>query len=59
VEVDATGVVVRDDGTGQDGDGSGSGLEGLRQRARLVGATVTTGPAPGGHGFELAVRVPA
>jgi two-component system sensor histidine kinase DesK len=59
VQVDATGVVVRDDGTGPDGDGNGSGLEGLRQRARLVGATVTTGPAQGGRGFELAVRVPA
>lgn len=59
VEVDATGVVVRDDGTGPGGVGNGSGLEGLRQRARLVGATVTTGPAQGGHGFELAVRVPA
>jgi two-component system sensor histidine kinase DesK len=59
VEVDASGVVVRDDGAGPNDDGSGSGLEGLRQRARLVGATVTTGPARGGRGFELAVRVPA
>jgi signal transduction histidine kinase len=34
----------------------GSGLTGLRERVRLVGGTLTAGPAAGG--FELAVELP-
>ncbi|WP_222706401.1 sensor histidine kinase [Aeromicrobium terrae] len=58
VEVDAISVIVRDDGVGPVTEGDGSGLEGLRQRARLVGATVITGPGRDGRGFELTVEVP-
>ena len=59
VEVSAQHIVVRDDGRGPDGEESGTGLDGLRQRARLAGATVTTSPGRGSHGFELTVTVPA
>jgi len=45
---------VRDDGRGPDGAVSGSGLAGLRGRARPVGARVETGIADEG-GFLLRV----
>lgn len=60
VELGPDSIVVTDDGRGRtDGGGAGHGLEGLRQRARLLGATVTTGPAADGRGFSLTMRVPA
>lgn len=60
VELAANRIRVTDDGRGPcPGDGSGNGLEGLRQRARLAGATVTTSPGPGDRGFSLTVSVPA
>ena len=60
VELDADRIRVTDDGRGPcPDDGSGNGLEGLRQRARLAGATVTTSPGPGDRGFTLTVSVPA
>lgn len=60
VELGSDRVTVTDDGRGIGMDTApGSGLEGLRQRARLSGATVITGPAPGGRGFRLSVEVPA
>ncbi len=60
VELDADRIRVTDDGRGPcPDDGSGNGLEGLRQRARLAGATVTTGAGPGERGFSLTVKVPA
>jgi two-component system sensor histidine kinase DesK len=61
VEVAADSISVRDDGRGPgaDHDATGSGLDGLRQRARLVGATVTTSPGPDRRGFELTVSVTA
>ncbi|MGW0202662.1 sensor histidine kinase [Nonomuraea sp. NPDC003201] len=37
--------------------GDGSGLRGMRERARLVGGTVTWGNHPGG-GFEVRARLP-
>lgn len=59
VAMDADSISVIDDGRGpQPGEG-GNGLNGLRQRARLAGATVTTGPGPGDRGFSLTVSVPA
>jgi two-component system sensor histidine kinase DesK len=60
VELEADRIRVTDDGRGPcaDDDG-GNGLEGLRQRARLAGATVTTSPGPGDRGFSLTVSVPA
>lgn len=60
VEVAPDRISVRDDGRGpHEHDGTGSGLDGLRQRARLAGATVTTSPGPDQRGFELTVSVPA
>ncbi|MDX6232528.1 MAG: two-component system, NarL family, sensor histidine kinase DesK [Nocardioidaceae bacterium] len=62
VELDAERIRVTDDGRGVargDDDGSGNGLEGLRQRARLAGAIVTTSSGPGDRGFSLTVSVPA
>jgi two-component system sensor histidine kinase DesK len=45
---------VRDDGRGSAGDGGGSGLSGLRERAAAAGARVEVGQAPEG-GFLLRV----
>ena len=60
VEVAADRISVTDDGQGPgDHADPGSGLDGLRQRARLAGATVTTSPGPGDRGFALTVSVPA
>jgi two-component system, NarL family, sensor histidine kinase DesK len=47
-------VEVRDDGRGPGGDGGGSGLAGLRERAAAAGMRVATGRAPEG-GFLLRV----
>ena len=60
VELDAERISVTDDGRGPlPNDSNGNGLEGLRQRARLAGATVTTSAGPGDRGFSLTVSVPA
>lgn len=53
---------VRDHGPGAraggTGSGTGTGLLGMRERARLVGGTVTWGGHPEG-GFEVTARLPA
>lgn len=60
VELDTDRISVVDDGRGPfPEEGGGNGLEGLRQRARLAGATVTTSAGPGDRGFSLTVSVPA
>jgi len=50
-------VRVRDNGPGSEGDVSGHGLLGMRERAATVGGTLRTGPAPGG-GFLVEARLP-
>ena len=51
-------IAVRDAGAGADGmDGGGHGLVGMRERVRLHGGELRTGPAPGG-GFEVTAVLP-
>jgi signal transduction histidine kinase len=51
-------IEVRDDGHGGAGsNGNGHGLIGIRERVRLYGGEMTTGPANGG-GFLLRTRLP-
>ena len=53
------------DDPGRDGErepgpgGHGSGLTGLTERARNIGAQISAGEGRGGKGFRLLVRVPA
>ncbi|UYM05767.1 sensor histidine kinase [Solicola gregarius] len=52
-------VTIADDGIGV-GEVSteGRGLIGLRERTRLAGGTLSTGPGPSGAGFSVRVEVP-
>lgn len=49
-------VEVEDDGTGQP-DSPGSGILGMRERARALGGSLTTGAQPDG-GFRVSARLP-
>ncbi|MFC8952378.1 sensor histidine kinase [Streptomyces sp. NPDC057101] len=51
-------VTVTDDGRGPRGGSGGHGLLGIRERAAAHGGTATTGPGPGGRGFEVRVLLP-
>jgi two-component system sensor histidine kinase UhpB len=48
---------IRDDGRGVGGAPEGAGMRGMRERALLIGADLSIGPAPGG-GTEVLLRVP-
>jgi signal transduction histidine kinase len=49
---------VRDDGHGSaNGNGTGSGLIGMRERVALLGGSVETGNAAGG-GFLVSAQLP-
>jgi signal transduction histidine kinase len=50
-------ALIEDAGKGMDGCVEGMGMRGLRERARLLGGTVSWGKKAGG-GTRLAVRVP-
>jgi two-component system sensor histidine kinase UhpB len=49
---------VRDYGRGIDGKHAGAGIRGMRERALLIGAELSIGPARGG-GTEVSLRLPA
>jgi signal transduction histidine kinase len=50
-------VAVRDAGPGPNGHGDGHGLVGMRERVRIHGGRLRTGPAAGG-GFEVLAELP-
>jgi two-component system sensor histidine kinase UhpB len=54
----ATVLTVRDDGRGLRPAAEGSGVRGMRERAMLIGATLSLGPGPGG-GTEVRLTIPA
>jgi signal transduction histidine kinase len=57
-EEDRVEIAVRDDGTGPARtDGLGHGLVGVRERVKIYGGHMTSGPAPGG-GFLLSACIP-
>ena len=60
-EPSATRLTIEDFGSGRDRpappDGTGYGLTGMRERAELLGGTLTAGPT--GGGFLVELRVPA
>ncbi len=50
-------IEVADDGPGESAGGPGSGVAGMRQRARALGGELTAGPGPDG-GFLVRARLP-
>jgi two-component system sensor histidine kinase DesK len=61
IEMTPSRISVVDDGVGipQGSASTGSGLSGLRQRAQLAGATMSTSVGLGGHGLQVLVEVPS
>ncbi|SBT46253.1 sensor histidine kinase [Micromonospora narathiwatensis] len=51
-------LCIRDDGRGLGDAVEGAGIRGMRERALLIGAELTVGPA-GGRGSEVRLRVPS
>jgi two-component system, NarL family, sensor histidine kinase UhpB len=48
---------IADDGQGRDGSADGSGIRGMRERAVLVGGSLSVAPRPG-HGLEVVLDLP-
>ena len=54
-------VTVTDNGSGTEGgvaSEGGRGLLGMRERAELLGGSLTAGPSSAGRGFEVVARIP-
>ncbi|TDD24075.1 sensor histidine kinase [Nonomuraea diastatica] len=51
-------IRVTDDGRGNDGEANGHGLAGMRERAELIGGTLTMS-GPDGRGFRVSASLPA
>lgn len=49
---------MRDNGKGLGGAPDGAGIQGMRERALLVGAVFSVGPGPG-RGTDVRLRIPA
>jgi signal transduction histidine kinase len=54
---DLLSIEVRDDGRGVNGSDEGRGLVGMRERAAMLGGTVSAGDAPGG-GYLVTAELP-
>ncbi|MPY34292.1 sensor histidine kinase [Streptomyces adustus] len=54
---DGVELLVRDNGTGLEEGREGAGIRGMRERALLIGATLSLTPAPG-RGTDIRLRVP-
>ncbi|WP_037682296.1 sensor histidine kinase [Streptomyces griseus] len=54
---DGVGLLVRDNGRGLGDASDGAGLTGMRERALLIGATLTVEPAPG-RGTDVRLHIP-
>ncbi len=50
-------IEITDDGRGKTEPGTGHGLVGMRERARLLGGELRAGPAPD-HGWSVCARLP-
>jgi two-component system, NarL family, sensor histidine kinase UhpB len=50
-------VRVTDDGFGRENAPEGTGIQGMRERALLIGARLTVMRATGGHGTEVTLRI--
>lgn len=48
---------MRDNGTGLGGAPEGAGMQGMRERALLVGAVFSVEPGPG-RGTDIRLRIP-
>jgi two-component system, NarL family, sensor histidine kinase UhpB len=50
-------LLVRDNGSGLGGAVEGAGIQGMRERALLVGAVFSVAPGPG-RGTDVRLRIP-
>lgn len=50
-------IAITDDGRGSTEPGTGHGIAGMRERARLLGGELRAGPAPD-YGWSVHARLP-
>ncbi len=54
----AVDLLIQDDGVGMAGSAEGTGVQGMRERALLIGALITFGAPPSGRGATVRLQVP-